>query len=71
MPTVDMSPRAVSRRLQQASDLRDLGILLAGPRLKKPWGTDPSPKTPENAAHPIPNHASLASRNHPRPNPTS
>jgi len=38
MPDVDMSPHAVSRRLQHVSDLRDVCLLLAGPRLKKPWG---------------------------------
>lgn len=40
MPNVDMSPDAVYRRLQQVSDLRDACLLLAGPRWKKPWGTE-------------------------------
>jgi hypothetical protein len=37
-----MSPLAISKRLQQASDLRDACIFLAGPRLKKPWGVNPT-----------------------------
>ena len=34
---VDMSPRAVTLRLRQASELRDLCLALAGPRLKWDW----------------------------------
>lgn len=48
MPPVDMSPEAVDLRLKQVSDLRDVCIALAGPRLRKPWGVD-RPAVPEAA----------------------
>ena len=35
--TIDMSPKAVSSRLRLASELRDLCLALAGPRLKWDW----------------------------------
>ncbi|MBI4026858.1 MAG: hypothetical protein HY360_17875 [Verrucomicrobia bacterium] len=43
MKTVDMSPDAVTRRLQQVDELRDACLALAGPRLKRPWGVPSSP----------------------------
>lgn len=38
MNAVDMSPEAVSRRLREVDELRELCLALAGPRLKRPWG---------------------------------
>lgn len=45
MKPIDMSPEAVTRRLQQVDELRDLCLALAGPRLKRPWGVPPAPTT--------------------------
>jgi hypothetical protein len=36
MISVDMSPAAISRRLIRGSQLRQLGVGLAGPR-RRPW----------------------------------
>ena len=44
MPSVDMSPHAVSRRLQQVNDLREVCLFLGGSRIRKPWGVDKSIK---------------------------
>lgn len=46
MPTVDMSPKAVSRRLQQVNELRKVCLFLGGPRIQKPWGIEPLPRSP-------------------------
>jgi hypothetical protein len=43
---IDMSPAAVSTRLKRASQLRELCLALAGPRLKRPWGVPPPPASP-------------------------
>jgi hypothetical protein len=43
---IDMSPAAVSTRLKRASQLRELCLALAGPRLKRPWGVPPPPGAP-------------------------
>ena len=37
MKPVDMSPGAITKRLRQVDELRDLCLALAGPRLKRPW----------------------------------
>lgn len=42
MGKIDMSPQAVTQRLQQVDELRDLCLVLAGPRLKRPWGVPSS-----------------------------
>ena len=34
---IDYSPEAIDSRLRQASELRDLCLALAGPRLKWDW----------------------------------
>lgn len=54
----DMSPRAVTMRLRQTSELRDICIALGGERLKKRLkkeiakyserGTDPIPRRPRS-----------------------
>jgi hypothetical protein len=46
MKPVDMSPQAVTRRLRQVDELRELCLALAGPRLKRPWGVPPPPSSP-------------------------
>ena len=45
MTRVDMSSRAVSRRLEQVDELREACVSLAGSRLKRPWGV------PESNSH--------------------
>lgn len=45
MKPVDMSPEAITRRLRQVDELRELCLALAGPRLKRPWGVPPAPPT--------------------------
>jgi len=42
MKPVNMSPQAVTRRLRQVDELREVCLALAGPRLKRPWGV-PAP----------------------------
>ena len=44
---VDMSARAISTRLERASQLRALCLSLAGPRLKRPWGVPATPNAPK------------------------
>jgi hypothetical protein len=46
MKPVDMSPQAVTRRLRQVDELRDVCLALAGPRLKRPWGVPASGDAP-------------------------
>lgn len=46
MKPVDMSPEAVTRRLRQVDELRELCLALAGPRLKRPWGVPDPVKAP-------------------------
>lgn len=57
MKPIDMSPAAVTRRLQQVDELRELCLVLAGPRLKRPWGV-PAPLATPSAANeqPAPHH---------------
>jgi len=48
---IDMSPGAVSTRLKRTSQLRELCLALAGPRLKRPWGVpDIPPREPRREA---------------------
>lgn len=61
MKPVDMSPQAVTRRLQQVDELRDLCVALAGPRLKRPQG-EPAPVVKEGGGY---------YGAHPNDNPTS
>lgn len=49
MKPIDMSPQAVTRRLLEVDELRELCVALAGPRLKRPWGV---PEHPNPAAAP-------------------
>ncbi len=42
MKPVDMSPAAITRRLQHVDELRDLCLALAGPRLRRPAGVPTS-----------------------------
>lgn len=44
MKPVDMSPAAITRRLRQVDQLRELCLALAGPRLKRPWGVPAPPR---------------------------
>lgn len=46
MKPVDMTPEAVTRRLRQVDELRELCLALAGPRLKRPWGVPAPPPPP-------------------------
>jgi hypothetical protein len=39
---IDMSPQAISMRMERVSQLREVCLALAGPRLKRPWGVPPS-----------------------------
>lgn len=39
---IDMSPMAVTLRLRQVSELRNLCLALAGPRLKWDWHRTPA-----------------------------
>jgi len=49
---IDMSPAAVSTRLRRASQLRELCLALAGPRLKRPWGVPALPLSPPTVKEP-------------------
>ncbi len=40
MSKIDMSPKAVTKRLRRVDELRDLCRTLAGPRLKYPQHSD-------------------------------
>lgn len=42
MTMPDMSPDAITRRLKQVDELRELCLALAGSRLKRPWGVPPA-----------------------------
>ena len=46
MKPVDMSPGAITKRLRQVDELRDLCLALAGSRLKRPWGVPPPADVP-------------------------
>jgi hypothetical protein len=62
---IDMSPSAVSTRLKRASQLRELCLALAGPRLKRPWGVPPP------SAHARVKEGSARYTARPNANPTS
>lgn len=52
MSAVDMSPKAISKRLQQVSDLRDVCFFLGGSRIQKPWDVDSIKQKPQVAREP-------------------
>ncbi len=44
MRRIDMSPEALTLRLRQVDELRELCLALAGSRLKRPQGADSGPE---------------------------